>query len=474
MVIMKKKLKILLVFPNQPIISEPCCEGFNKSKIIPYELATVATGLRNSFHVRVLDAKAESLPFDAVKARIHSFKPDVLVLWTVTLSYLSDIKILEFAKSIGAKTVLVMNPPILLEQVLERFSFIDFAVHNERPFVLKSLMDCIAKDSGFEKLKGIVFWSGARIRDNDKAFIKASFAHPPASFDLLPMEKYAAENAVIKSSIGCPHQCTFCFWGNSGWRANSIEQTVNEIEILVKRYGARNIGFSEQHFTLNRGRVFDFCREVKKRKLKFRFFCDARVNHVDRELLSAMKEAGLSRIFYGVEHINDAILKNMKKNQSKEQIIDAINLAKSLKIPFVLPFIIGLPGETNQTILELKNFILKIKPWNYHVLFPVPYPGTELFAQAKKNNWLIVEEKPENFWISPDFYKPLMVVPPMTEKKLVNARRMLQFVPRLHPTIFLNTLRDLYSRGGMTKLAQVFEGGLRMASEKSVGDSFSR
>ncbi len=463
-----QKLRVMLVFPNQPIISEPCCEGYNRSKIIPYELATVATALRSDFDVQVLDAKAESLSLPEIKARLTAFKPHTVVLWTVTITYLSDIKILGFAKSLKAKTVLAMNPPILLTQVLESFPFIDFAVHNERPFVLKELLDCISIGASAGKVKGIVLRKGSSVKDNRPALLNVHFSHPAASFDLLPMEKYTVDNAVIKSSTGCPYQCTFCFWGRSKWRANSVKQTLDEIELLVKRYGAKNIGFSEQHFTFDRQRVLDFCREVEKRKLRFRFFCDSRVNQVDRQLLHLMRKAGLSRIFYGVEHVSDNILRNVKKNQSVEQIINAISITKQAKVPFALPFIIGLPGETSETIQELKRFILEVKPWNYHVLFPVPYPGTELFEQAKKNNWLLVEEKPENFWVSPDFYKPLMAVPPMTTEKLIRARRMLLFVPRLHPVIFLNTLRDAYGRGGLTKLRQVFEGGMRVAASVSV------
>jgi len=461
--------KVLLLFPNQSIISEPCCEGYNKSKILPYELATVATSLRKDFDVTVLDAKAENLQRFEVKERISFEKPDFVVLWTVTLTYLQDISFLQFAKSLGAKTILVMNPPILLKQVLNRSKFIDFAIHNERPFIIKELL--LSPDP--LKVKGIVLRDSEEVKDNLPALINATYSHPPAAFDLLPMRKYATENAVIKSSIGCPFQCSFCFWGRTKWRTNPLEQTLDEIETLVKKYGAKNIGFSEQHFTLDRQRVLDFCSEVKKRNLKFKFFCDARVNHVDKELLAKMKGAGLRRIFYGVEHINNQILKNVKKSQSSTQVEKAIQLTKEAKIPYVLPFIIGLPGETDETLKELKRFILKVKPWNYHVLFPVPYPGTPLFEQAKKNNWLRVEEKPENFWLSPDYYKPLMVVPPMTEEKLLKARRNLIFTPRLHPVILANTIRDVYGRGGLTKLSQVFEGGLRMASGRSVQNSSS-
>ena len=460
--------RVLLLFPNQSIISEPCCEGYNESKIIPYELATVATALRTDFDVKVLDAKAESLSQEAIKKSIRAFNPDIFVLWTVTITYRKDIPLLQYAKSLGAQAFLVMNPPILLKQVLERFPFIDAAIHLERHIVIKQLADAFASGKAYDKITGIVFRSRNNVKDNGPPKIDASCSHPKAAFDLLPMEKYTTDNVVLKSSTGCPYQCTFCFWGNSKWKTNTVNQTLDEIELLVNKYGAKNIGFSEQHFTLDKRRVYEFCDEVEKRKLKFKWFCDSRVEHVDAELLKRMQEAGLSRIFYGVEHINNKILENMNKHQTKEQIVNTINLTKAQKIPFVLPFIVGLPGETEQTIKELKKFIIEIKPWNYHVLFPVPYPGTALFKQAKENNWLRVEEKPENFWVSPDFYKPLMVVPPMTEEKLIRARRMLLFAPRLHPEILFNTVRDVYRRGGITKLYQLFQGGMRVSLGRSV------
>jgi radical SAM superfamily enzyme YgiQ (UPF0313 family) len=168
-----------------------------------------------------------------------------------------------------------------------------------------------------------------------------------------------------------------------------------------------------------------------------------------------MYDAGLRRVIFGVEHINSEILANVKKHQTKESVEKGISIAKRAGVKVATPYILGLPGETWDTVNELQRFIIKTKPWSYNVFPPVPLPGTELFEQAKKNNWLLVEEKPENFWAKADFSRPLMAVPPMTPNDLVKARKQLQFVPRLHPTIFLNTVRDLYMKGGLSKVSQL-------------------
>jgi radical SAM superfamily enzyme YgiQ (UPF0313 family) len=145
----------------------------------------------------------------------------------------------------------------------------------------------------------------------------------------------------------------------------------------------------------------------------------------------------------------------VKKNQSKESAEKAIEISKKTKIRACTPFILGLPGENWETVRELERFIIKAKPWSYSVFPPIPLPGTPLFEQAKENNWLLVEEKPENFWARADFSRPLMAIPSMTSKELIKARKRLQIVPRLHPVIFLNTIRDLYMKGGISKVVQL-------------------
>lgn len=457
-------MKVLLLFPNSPIRSDPCCCGYEPIKLAPHELILCAGSLREYHEVKILDAKAENLSLDAIKKGILDFNPDVVCLWTIQMYYLKDIHLLKFAKSKGYKTVFIMNEAIFLDQIMKRFEFVDFTAHRLREFVLRDLMNNIDKP---ESVKGIIFRKGKKIIDNGKLDYGDFSKLPLPAYDLAPMDKYSKDYIPIYTSRNCPFKCTFCFWGNSKWFGRTAEQMFKEIETLVNKYGYRHIGFLDQTFTMSRERVIEFCNKVIKRSLKFEWWCESTVTLVDEELLNLMYKAGCRRIFYGVEHVNEKILHNIKKYQTKEQIIKAIKLTEKAGIHPVVPLMIGLPGETKESIKELSSFIKKAKPWNYHVIFPIAHPGTELYEQAKKKGWLLVEEKPENFWGTNDLSKPIIAVPPFTAEDLIKIRRRLHILPRFHPVIFLNTLRDVYSRGGMKKVFQIlFLGGTRLVFKR--------
>ena len=458
-------MRILLIFPNSPITSEPCCSIYNPVKLPPYELLLSAANLRNKFDVKVLDAKAENYSINQTEELIRSHKPDMAVIWTTQLYHLKDIKILETAKKYKAITVLVMNEAILLKQILERFKYIDIAVNEgDKPAVLKEVAEAVTSKKGISKARGIIYRKGNRIIDNGMIGISDFSKLPMAAYDMAPMEKYYKGYIGIFSSRGCPFKCTFCFLGNTRWSGRSAEQVVDELELLNKKYGYKHMGFIDQLFTYSRQRVLDICSGIKKRNLKIRWICDSRVEFVDNELLKAMHDAGCRRIFYGVEHVSDEILKNVNKNQNKEKILKTIELTKKAGIKPAMSFIIGFPGESRKTINELMQFIIKAKPWQYAVVFPVPFPGTRLYQQAKENKWIVIEEKPENFYVEKAM-TPVMVVPPWTAKSLLRARKKLILIPRLHPVILMNTLRDVYSRGGLAKLVGIAGSAYRIAAE---------
>ena len=94
-------MKVLLVFPNSPISSEPCCEGYNPTKMLPYEMIHSAGNLETDFSTKIIDAKAENLNFEEIKNRTKAFAPDIAVLWTTPYSLIEDLKILKMTKELG-------------------------------------------------------------------------------------------------------------------------------------------------------------------------------------------------------------------------------------------------------------------------------------------------------------------------------------------------------------------------------------
>jgi len=449
-------MKALVIFPNSPIVSDPCCEGHNPAKVMPYEMINSTGNLVADFDTQIIDAKAEGLQFHELVQKMRGFDAEMVAMWATPYSLLNDLKVLKEAKKQGSLTVLAMNPPILLEQILERFPFVDACLRDEKPFTLKEIAKKHEAGKSLHGIKGIACRKNGKAVETRLEKDLDYSALPFPAFDLAPMQHYNKATGLIISSRGCPFQCTFCFWGRSRWRSKTPEQTTNEVEALVKNYGFKNIGFLDQHFTINKDYVYGFLKEIERRKLDFNWFCESRVENAEQGFFEDMHAKGLKRVIFGVEHVNEQILANMKKHQTKEGVEKAIRIAKKTKVRESTPLILGLPGETWETVKELRQFIIKTKPWNYGVFPPIPLPGTPLYEQAKKNNWLLVEEKPENFWARSDFSRPLMAVPPMTPKDLEKARKQIQLLPRLHPGIFLNTVRDLYMKGGISKVGQIF------------------
>lgn len=460
-------MRVMFIFPNSPIVSDPCCEAYNPAKLAPTELLYSAGNLRDEHEVAVLDAKAEEMSMKQVEERIENFNPDIVAMWTINMTSVNDVKILEIAKKYNAFNILVMNAPVLLNQLLERFSYIDAAVYDERTFVIKDVAHALSNGGNLKDIKGIVYRENGHIIDNGKPLAYNHEEMLMPAYDLAPMDKYNKKYITVSATRGCPHLCTFCAWGRTKVKYRKVEQVLDELDMLVNNYGYNHIGFQDLTFTFSKQNTLELMEGIIRRRIKFRWFCSTRVNaNISMPLLKKMKQAGCYRIFYGVEHVNDQILKNIKKFQTKKEIMRAIKLTKKAGIHPITPFIIGLPGETKDSLKELIRFIIKVKPRNYHVIPAIPYPGTELFEQVKKNDWLIVEEKPEMFWTNLDYSNPMFNIPPYTQKDLLRMCRILQIVPRLHPVMFYNTVADIYDRGGWVKIKQLFDGAIKLIFNK--------
>ncbi|HKG22784.1 MAG TPA: radical SAM protein [Blastocatellia bacterium] len=191
---------------------------------------------------------------------------------------------------------------------------------------------------------------------------------------------------TIFSSRGCTHRCLFCFQAEKvrGVRFRTARNVVDEIQDGIERLGAREYKFLDDLFTVNHPRVFEICKEIKRRGLKFPWFVSGRVDTVNKRLLSAMREAGCYGILFGVESGVQKNLDMLRKGQTVEQIRRAVRDAKSVGMKVNTPFIFGIPGETFEEGLETIDFAIELNGdiANFHTL--APYPGTELYDHVDR------------------------------------------------------------------------------------------
>ncbi|MEM2325327.1 MAG: radical SAM protein, partial [Archaeoglobaceae archaeon] len=218
-------------------------------------------------------------------------------------------------------------------------------------------------------------------------------------FDLMPLEKYSVLGQKIKhfpmiTSRGCPFACRYCssslFMGHR-FRARSAKNVVDEIEWLMDEFKAKHIAFSDDTFTLNKKRVVEICEEIKRRKLEITWSCSSRIDTVTDELLKLMKSVGCVAIYYGIESASKRILEYYRKRISIERAKEVVRTTRKIGISTICSFIIGAPIETREEMKKTLEFAIKLDPDYAQFTILTPYPGTEIYEEAKRKNLLLSE-----------------------------------------------------------------------------------
>lgn len=280
-------------------------------------------------------------------------------------------------------------PTLLPKNFLYDGSPIDACIIGEAEYVL---IDLIIKNKRFEKTRGIAFFD-----KNKKEIIKTKTRELIQNLDYLPFPKhewFATCNyeiyypidfnkkvkwGFILSSRGCPYKCIFCssiYRVSQGkkFRERSAFNVANEIEYLIDNFKVNAIYFIDDIFTLSKKRIIEICDEIIKRKINIKWAAQARVDHIDKELLIKMRKAGCNTLCFGIESGSDRILKILKKDIKIKQINKAFNTLKKLGFNTVGYFMIGNPTETENEIIKTLNLIFKIKPDIIQVAFFTHYP----------------------------------------------------------------------------------------------------
>ncbi len=194
---------------------------------------------------------------------------------------------------------------------------------------------------------------------------------------------------TFNTSRGCSFDCNFCsvqsVWGKA-YRFMSAERVVSDIEYMIKYYGLKGAYFREDHFTLSKSRVVDFCELLLKKNIQVEWICETRVDNLcDQEYLKLMSRAGCKAFYIGVESGSPRMLEFFRKGETVEQFVDAFRLAKEAGIKTYASFIVGAPTETREDRKATSNLITKIRP-DYHCMnIYAGVPGSELYEYVREN-----------------------------------------------------------------------------------------
>jgi hopanoid biosynthesis associated radical SAM protein HpnJ len=324
---------------------------------------------------------------------------DLAVLHTSTPSFASDVKVAAALKAenpnlkvglIGAKVA------VQAEESLRDAPVIDFVARNEFDFTIKDVADgmdwAAIKGLSWRNGQGVIVHNAERpvLEDMDSL----PFVSPVYRRDL-SYEKYFIgylkhPYVSIYTGRGCKSRCTFCLWpqtvGGHRYRTRSVENVIEEIRYIKGNFpGLKEIFFDDDTFTDDLPRAEAIAAEMGK--LGVTWSCNAKAN-VPRETLKKLKDGGLRLLLVGYESGNQQILHNIKKGMRIEVAKKFSKDCRELGIAIHGTFILGLPGETKETIEETIRFAIETNPHTLQVSLAAPYPGTFLFDQAAREGWL--------------------------------------------------------------------------------------
>ena len=252
-----------------------------------------------------------------------------------------------------------------------------------------------ASTDNLDRVAGLVWRrDGAVTANRERPLIRDLDGLPLPRHDLLPLDKYQAPlvggpYAFVVTSRGCPAGCRFCIkhvsYGNS-IRFRSPENVLAEIDLLVG-LGVRAVNMYADLFTVNRDHVMGICNGIVVRGLRLRWTCNSRVDFVDKEMLEAMARAGCFMIAWGIESGDQKMLQRMRKGTTTDQVTRALTWSRQAGIKNWGYFIIGLPGETEQSIRRTIDFAKRL-PLDlalFHIA--APHPGTPFYSEVIENSW---------------------------------------------------------------------------------------
>ncbi|MBU1862070.1 MAG: B12-binding domain-containing radical SAM protein [Candidatus Omnitrophica bacterium] len=402
-------MKILLI--NPPGELEHLL-GIGKEFVQKYEplglLYIAAVIKEQGIHVSVIDAHAEDLDIEALKVRILNNGADIIGISTLTCNGAIVYALGKWIKKHLPATLVVLgniHASVFAKHYLEN-ACCDIVVHGEGEYVILKIIQFYEKKIGLKDIPAISFLrkDGTYIKISEAAYIPDLTKLPFPARELvnhtfyhltaISNQSYVGESGAVaktmSTSRGCPNYCTFCVVKNDRkQRFNNAKRVVDEMEMLEKMYHVAYITIMDPLFMGNEERIYAICSEIKKRKLKIKWGCDAHIRYITEGLVTAMESAGCYALDFGIESGVQRLLNNVKKGITIREIRKAIEMTKkNSKIHIAGLFILGLPGETYADSLETIRFAksLPLDMAQFSIL--TPYPGSPLFNELSQKGEL--------------------------------------------------------------------------------------
>ena len=409
-------MRCLLINPFYPLSENPSP---------PLGLAYLAAALEKAgVEVEILDFVV--FPYIAAdfRTKLAHFNPDIVAATAVTMTVDGAIRIIREAKQWCSDCLTVMGGPhvsFCAEESLSAYPELDIVVLGEGEETLVEIAVEAGKGKNWRQIPGLVFREADCFISTGKrpCPIDVNLLAEPARH-LLALGRYRALGMPISmtTSRGCPYTCIFCVGRKmvgAKVRYRDPVKVVDEMEILAG-YGFCQINVADDLFTANARHCLAVCDEILKRNLKVKWTSFARVDTVSLRVLQRMKDAGCQAVSFGIESGNAEILKTIQKGITVRQVVEAVNLCNQVGLLPHGSFILGLPGETPETLKETLDFGEELKKlgvsYGFHLL--APFPGTKVRQDSVKLGITILS----NDWSDYHANRAIIETPAVTRQML--------------------------------------------------------
>ena len=424
----KKQLDLVLVNPgNRMQIYQSL--GRSLSAIEPPVWAgLMATFVRKKeFSVAILDANAEDLTPEQTADRVLEFHPRLTAVVVYGQHPSASTQVMPSAGAIcaalrraepEAKVLLIGGHVSALPERTLREEETDFVATGEGLYTLTDLLEALrgSERPDLSKVRGLGYREDNEQRFNRPAPLLRDVENemPGMAWDLLPMDSYRAHNwhcfdglkrqpyAAIYTTLGCPYQCTFCCIqapfksgekeigmkeGSNSYRFWSPKTVVDEIGVLIEKYGVRNFKFADEMFVLNPRHVLGIADLIIERGYNLNIWAYARVDTVKGNMVEKLKKAGFHWLAFGIEAASEKVREGVNKGFGQDMIFKTLETVRAGGINIGANYIFGLPDDNHESMQATLDLALQINAEYANFYCTMAYPGSQLYTQALKERW---------------------------------------------------------------------------------------
>lgn len=391
-----------IVFINPPY--EQIAEGFDCVKYISNRspslglLHLAAQAKQDGFSCSIIESDIKGLNVDEVIDSVIEQNPHFVGITLFTVGVHNANLIAQGIKKALPKIKIIVGGPHISSmgiETMQHFDAFDIAVLHEGEITLSKLMFALKNNQDIAQIEGIIYKDAnnsikqtaprkIQIELDDLPLPAWEFLPGfPKGYPLTVYDYPKGPVATFSASRGCPFKCEFCDTSTFGAKIRyySPKRVFEMMQHLQTKYGIAHLQFVDDLFVANKKRILELCELIIENNFKMSWSCTARVDTINLDILKQMKKAGCWEISYGLESGSNEMLKNMRKATKVEQSRNAVEWTHQVGIRCKGLFMLGYPGENEQTVAQTKEFVKQIPLTTMNLSKFTPYPGSPIYIK---------------------------------------------------------------------------------------------